>query len=54
LGSQGSSGSSHYAAVGQAPAYLVSAFLDTRPVIKGRPAEIAVIMAIDKRIMPQG
>jgi hypothetical protein len=34
----------------QVPAYLVSAFLDTRPTMHGQQANIAVVMAIDKRI----
>jgi hypothetical protein len=38
------------ASSGQAPAYLVSAFLDTRPTMHGQRAVIAVILAIDKRI----
>lgn len=52
--SQRSSGSCGRAALGQAFAHLVSAFLDTRPMMTGQAAEVAVIKAIDKRVTPQG
>jgi hypothetical protein len=36
----------------QAPAYLVSAFLDIRPTMHGQQENIAVVMAIDKHTKP--
>ncbi|WIA43763.1 hypothetical protein OEZ86_010186 [Tetradesmus obliquus] len=38
----------------QAPAYLVSAFLDTRPIMHSQRAKIAVIMALNMRIEYSG
>jgi hypothetical protein len=52
--SQSSSNTRGGALLRQAPAYLVSAFLDTRPMMTGHASEIAVIMAVDKRVSPVG